>query len=55
VNRRDLATELDYLVKRIRRNGPNHRDPEAFHVERDAIANDAMGIVHKLRGREPLE
>jgi hypothetical protein len=55
MNRRDLATELEAIVTRIRCNGPRHRDPEAFHVERSEIANDAMAVVRKLRSHDPLE
>jgi hypothetical protein len=55
MNRAVLAAELETIVGRVRRNGPRHRDPEAFHVERDQIANDAMAIVRKLRSRDPLE
>ena len=32
-----LSPELDALADRVRRLLPSHRDPEAFHVERDAI------------------
>ena len=28
---------LDALADRVRRLRPSHRDPEAFHVEKDAI------------------
>lgn len=30
--------ELVELAKRVERLAPSHRDPEAFHVERDEIA-----------------
>jgi hypothetical protein len=32
-----LSPELDALADRVRRLLPSHRDPERFHVERDAI------------------
>jgi hypothetical protein len=34
---RALSPELDALADRVRRLLPSHRDPERFHVERDAI------------------
>ena len=33
-----LSPELDALADRVRRLLPSHRAPEAFHVEKDAIA-----------------
>lgn len=32
-----LSPELDALADRVRRLLPSHRDPERFHIERDAI------------------
>nr|WP_137830900.1 hypothetical protein [Methylobacterium sp. L1A1] len=32
-----VAPELDALADRVGRLRPSHRDPEAFHVEKDEI------------------
>ena len=31
------SSDLDALADRVRRLRPSHRDPEAFHVEKDDI------------------
>lgn len=47
------SSDLLDLANRVRRLSPSHRDPEAFHVEKDAIAHSlrrlAMGGGHGQR------
>ena len=45
-----LSPELDALADRVRRLLPSHRDPEAFHVEKDAIARALRRLA---RGAAP--
>jgi hypothetical protein len=42
-----LSPELDALADRVRRLLPSHRDPEAFHVERDAIERALRRLARK--------
>lgn len=45
-----VSPELDALADRVRRLVPSHRDPEAFHVEKDAIARALRRLA---RGAAP--
>lgn len=38
--------KLKELERRVRRNVPDHRDPERFHVEKDEIAHE-IGTIAK--------
>ena len=42
-----LSPELDALADRVRRLLPSHRDPEAFHVEKDAIAQALRRLARR--------
>lgn len=42
-----LSPELDALADRVRRLLPSHRDPERFHVERDAIERALRRLARK--------
>ncbi|BCP53803.1 hypothetical protein K32_24200 [Kaistia sp. 32K] len=42
------AAELRAIVDRVRRLMPMRRDPEAFHVERDAVAVRLLAIANQL-------
>lgn len=47
--RAPLADALHDLAGRVRRLSPSHRDPEAFHVEKDLIAHELRRIVKEVR------
>lgn len=40
------SAELVELARRIERLAPSHRDPEAFHLERDDIAKTLRRFAH---------
>lgn len=47
---RDTAKQqLDDLIRRIRRLGPDHRDPERFHIEKSEIAHELRRLTEDLR------
>lgn len=46
-----LSPELDALADRVRRLLPSHRDPESFHVERDAIERALRRLARGARPR----
>jgi hypothetical protein len=41
----ELAEHIRGLARRVRRLLPSARDPEAFHVEKDAIAHDLLRLA----------
>lgn len=45
---RKPSDRLADLAKRIDRLAPSHRDPEAFHVEKDAIARELHRMARGL-------
>jgi hypothetical protein len=42
-----LALQLAELAARVRRLLPSHRDPEAFHLEKDEIAHQLRRLADK--------
>jgi hypothetical protein len=54
----ELAEHIRGLARRVRRLLPLARDPEAFHVEKDAIAHDlnrlAAGIAPERRSGKSI-
>ena len=42
-----VAPALDALADRIRRLRPSHRDPEHFHVEKDAIEKELRRLARQ--------
>lgn len=44
-----LERKLQELATRVARNAPSHRDPEAFHVEKDDIANALRRLASEAR------
>jgi hypothetical protein len=44
-----LERKLQELAARVARNAPSHRDPEAFHVEKDEIANALRRLATEAR------
>lgn len=47
-----LADRLDSLSRRVNANVPRHDDPEAFHVEKDDIAQELKRIARESANRE---
>lgn len=45
-----LPELLRKLAARVERNVPNHRDPEAFHVEKSEIACELRRLADDERG-----
>ena len=44
----DNTQEIRDLARAFRRLNANRRDPEAYHVQKDAIAEALMAIARKL-------
>jgi hypothetical protein len=42
---RQRPQRLQELASRVERNIPNHRDPEAFHVEKSEIARELRRLA----------
>lgn len=42
------AAELASIAGRLRKLHPHHRDPEAYHIEKDVIASDILNLARKL-------
>jgi hypothetical protein len=48
-SRRHGGEDLLGLADRIRRLSPSHRDPEAFHIEKDLIASEIRRVALEVR------
>ena len=42
------AQQLRDLSRAVRRLNPDRRDPETYHVQKDAIAKALIALAHKL-------
>ena len=43
----DLTAWLAEIAARIERLGPDHRDPERFHVDKDQLVKDVRRMVRE--------
>jgi hypothetical protein len=48
------AEELRQLSRAVRRLRPDHRDPERWHVEKDAIAARLADLSARLEHHKPV-
>ena len=47
-NWKSVAQTVDDLVQRVRRLGPDHRDPHRFHEEKSEIAHDLAKLGERV-------
>jgi hypothetical protein len=43
-----VASLLRDIAKRVDRNVPSHRDPDAFHAEKSEIASDLRQLADRM-------